>query len=207
VESGLRSLAAISSRQRLNTVPWTLALISIEPLFRNWTAKERELRGFCSRYPRHWLAHGRLAMLLYQVGRLNDGIEFHRKMIEIDPLIPGPYAFLASAMSSAGRIQEADALLRQAHDRWPAHPLLWITNYNHLLFGGRPQSAASFVVNPETLPSGMAQSRWTRDSDWRVLLSGRMSKQAFSTSCDWHWSSRSTCPTPLSFSRCLDGST
>jgi DNA-binding winged helix-turn-helix (wHTH) protein len=132
-----------------------LALACIPPYFRNWRRMEPELRRIRDRYPEHWLANGRLAILYYQVGRLLEGAELHRSVIARDPMIPGPYAFAATALSSAGQFQEADALLKDASDRWPANPFIWGAKYNHLLFSGRPASAAAMVLDPEARPSGM----------------------------------------------------
>jgi tetratricopeptide (TPR) repeat protein len=132
-----------------------LALICIQPFFRNWAKLEGDLRGLCDKFPEHWLAHGRLAMLLYQVGRLNDGISFHKEVIRIDPMIAGPYAFAAGAMSDAGRVQEADTILRHAAEQWPAHPLLWNVKFEHLLFSGRPLAAEAFLMDPDARPSGV----------------------------------------------------
>lgn len=153
----IRSAATQAMKYDPGNADARLALISLPPLFRNWARLEMELRGLCEDHPRHWLASGRLAMLLYQVGRLNDGIAFHQRMIAIDPMIAGPYAFAANAMSNAGRVQEAERLLRQAAERWPAHPLLWHVKFNHLLTQGRPQAAAAFLMDPDARPSGMEQ--------------------------------------------------
>ena len=105
--------------------------------------------------------NGRLAVLYYQVGRLLDGAKLHQHVISTEPLIPGPYAFAATALSSAGRVQEADALLEEGSDRWPANPFIWSAPYRHLLFRGRPASAAPLVMDPEARPSGLddAQAR------------------------------------------------
>jgi hypothetical protein len=104
--------------------------------------------------PDHWLANGRLAILYYQVGRLLDGAALHQGVIAKDSMIPGPYAFAATALSSAGQIQTADALLREAADRWPANPFIWYARFDHLLFSGRPGSAVALVMDPEARPSG-----------------------------------------------------
>jgi DNA-binding winged helix-turn-helix (wHTH) protein/tetratricopeptide (TPR) repeat protein len=135
-----------------------LALACVTPYFRNWTRMEPELRRIRDRYPEHWLANGRLAILYYQVGRLLDGAELHLGVIKRDPLIPGPYAFAARALAKAGRIQEADVLLEDAADRWPANPFIWGARYEHLLFSGRPASAAALVMDPEARPSGMSDA-------------------------------------------------
>lgn len=151
-----------------------LALAGIRPAFRNWGVVERGLRQAHGLDPDHWLASGRLALFFYQVARFDEGVALHRGVIVRDPLLAGPYAFAASALSNAGRPQDAEALLRSGHDRWPAHPLLWHAKYNYLLFNGRPGAAAAFVQDPDSLPSGFGpdqvQSRLTLA---RAVQSGR----------------------------------
>jgi DNA-binding winged helix-turn-helix (wHTH) protein/tetratricopeptide (TPR) repeat protein len=151
-----------------------LALIFMTPYFGNWTAKERQLRQITEVHPRHWLAHARLGVLLYQVGRLTDGIEQHRKAVEIEPTLPIAYYFMIRALSALGRAQEAEALINRARDRWPAHPALWIATFSHFLFSGRPKSAAAFVINPDTLPSGFGPAQ----VEWRVTLARAIDSQA-----------------------------
>ena len=151
----IRSAAARALELDPDNPDAQLALACIPPYFRNWARMEPELRRIRDRYPDHWLANGRLAILYYQVGRLLDGAALHRGVIARDPLIPGPYAFAATALSSAGQIQDADALLHHAADRWPANPFIWYARYDHLLFSGRPGSAAALVMDPEARPSGM----------------------------------------------------
>ena len=73
-------------------------------------------------------------------------------------MIPGPYAFAATALSRAGRIQDADALLKEAADRCPANPFLWYAKYDHLLFTGRAGSAAALLMDPEARPSGIGDA-------------------------------------------------
>ena len=150
----IRSAAARALELDPDNPDAQLALACIRPYFRNWAQMEPELLRIRERYPDHWLANGRLAILYYQVGRLLDGAALHQGVIAKDPMIPGPYAFAASALSSAGRIQDADALLREAADRWPANPFIWYARYDHLLFSGRPGSAVALVMDPEARPSG-----------------------------------------------------
>jgi hypothetical protein len=81
--------------------------------------------------------------------------ELHLAVIQRDPIIPGPYAFAATALSGLGRIQEADALLKEGSDRWPANPFIWNAKFNHLVFSGRPASAVALALDPEARPSRM----------------------------------------------------
>lgn len=154
----IRSAAARALTMDSENVDAQLALICIDPFYRNWARIEEQMRRLCERFPRHWLAHGRLAMLLYQVGRLDEGIKLHRKVIDIDPMIPLPYAAIAEELSARGRVQEAETVLREAQDRWPAHPLIWRAKYACLLFGGRAQAAAAFINDPDALPSRFGPS-------------------------------------------------
>lgn len=135
-----------------------LALACIPPYFRNWSQMEPKLVAIRDRYPDHWLANGRLAILYYQVGRLLDGAKLHLGVIERDPMIPGPYAFAATALSRLGRIQDADGLLKEAADRWPANPFIWYASFEHLLFTGRAGSAAALLMDPEARPSGLSDA-------------------------------------------------
>ncbi len=151
----IRSAAARAKELDPANVDADIAVTCITPYFRNWSAMERQLGAIQRRHPEHWLATGRLAILYYQVGRLTEGANLHRSVIARDSMIPGPYAFAAMALSNAGRIQEADGLLKEASDRWPANPLVWNARFNHLLFSGRPGSAIALMQDPEARPSGM----------------------------------------------------
>ena len=155
IPARIRSAAARALELDPENADAQLALACVMPFYRNWGRIEPKIRRIVDRHPDHWLANGRLAMLYYQVGRLLEGAELHWNVIEIDPMIPGPYAFAAGALSNAGKVHEADALLTEAADRWPANPLIWVARYNHLLFSGRPGSAAALIADPEARPSGM----------------------------------------------------
>jgi len=151
----IRSAAARSMALDGENADAEVALASITPVFRNWAKNEARLRALTLRFPNHWLGHGRLAAVLRQEGRLDEAILHQQRLIDIDPMVPPAYGFAALALSSAGRIQEADDMLKRALDRWPAHPMLWWVKYRHLLFTGRAQSAAAYVMDPESLPSGV----------------------------------------------------
>ena len=132
-----------------------LALILVKPSYRNWRGMEGDLRRFTGRFPNHWLGLGRLGTLLFDVGRFEDGISLHQTLQKIEPLLPVAQAYLANGLLSAGRLQEAEALLGAARERWPAHPSLWTMTYRLLLYSGRPQAAAAFAMQPDFRPDEM----------------------------------------------------
>lgn len=132
-----------------------LGLLFVTPAYRHWPEKERQLRQFIAAHPRHWLASGRLAVLLQQVGRLNECVKQGRQTLAIEPMLPAGYGFLIGAFDALGRIQEAEAAIDTALARWPGHPFLWRAAYSHLLFGGRAREAAAFAAAPARRPAGL----------------------------------------------------
>jgi len=132
-----------------------LALIIVEPYYRNWARQERGLRQLAGQAPDHWLLQAQLGLVLQDVGRFEEGIKHSQRVLEIDPFLPVGHGFLARALSISRRIQEAEAVLDRALERWPAHPLLWNGRFNMLMFSGRPASAAAFISDPESQPELM----------------------------------------------------
>lgn len=191
VPARIRSAAARANELDPRNVDAEIALACVTPYFRNWSSMEAKLSRIHERHPEHWLASGRLALLYYQVGRLTEGADLHRSVIAHDPMIPGPYAFAAMALSNAGWVQEADALLKKGSERWPANPFLWNARYSHLLFSGRAGSAAALVQDPEARPSGMgdadvepyltlaraAQTREPRDVQQAIDFATRIARE------------------------------
>jgi DNA-binding winged helix-turn-helix (wHTH) protein/tetratricopeptide (TPR) repeat protein len=131
------------------------ALALIRPYFRNWASMEAQLRQLGKRYPKHWLGNGRLGGLMCDVGRIEDGIQLNKRLMEIDPMLPVGEFYLITAMLNADRLQEAEARLDRAEERWPGHPSIWAARYRMLMFNGRPQAAQAFVMNPDLRPSSM----------------------------------------------------
>jgi DNA-binding winged helix-turn-helix (wHTH) protein len=170
-----------------------LALVSIPPTYRHWVSKESALRRLAERFPRHWLVQGRMAVLLYQVGRLNDGFEFHKKALAIDPMLPIAYATLAQAMASVG--------LRIPYS---GKSIMIICS-------------SAVALNPPQLSSwtrihcrlASAQRRSTRGSAWPVRSrpgNSPISRRASMTTDGWRRRTWPISPTPQRFSRCWAGS-
>ena len=151
-----------------------LALILLKPFFRNWAAMESELRRLNAQHPGHWMARGRLGALLYDVDRMNEGIEIHKQMKQSDPMLPVRDAFWANALLSAGRLDEAGAVLDHALEVWPAHPTLWTMRYKFLLFSDRPRAAGTYAQDPDSRPSGLD----AREIDLRLRLATAVETRA-----------------------------
>ena len=131
------------------------ALALVPPTYRNWASMESNLRRIVQRFPDHWLGPGRLAGLLFDVGRVEEAARTWAGMAKRGPLRPTGVSFLSNALLCAGQIDEADAVLDQAQARWPAHPTIWFAHFKFLLFSGRPKAAAAFVTDPDSRPTGV----------------------------------------------------
>jgi len=154
----IRSAAERALALDPDNVDAQLALILINRFYGNWAQMETAMRRLTIRYPTHWLAQGQFAMLLYEVGRWKEGIEYHRKALAIDPFLPVGHAALANALSAAGRLQEAEVVFEEGRRKWPKHPFLWITRYSHLIYTGRPAAALSFALDPDVRPTGLPEA-------------------------------------------------
>jgi DNA-binding winged helix-turn-helix (wHTH) protein/tetratricopeptide (TPR) repeat protein len=152
VPARLVSAARRALQLNPDNVDAKLALVLLKPFFRNWASAESGIRALNAEYPGHWFARGRLAVVLYDVGRLDEGVEIHRQMKQSDPTLPVRDAFWANALLSAGRIDEGAAVLDNALKVWPAHPTLWIMQYKFLLFSDRPRAAGAFARDPDSRP-------------------------------------------------------
>ena len=136
-----------------------LARIFATPFFGNWAAKEEALRQVVSRHPDHWLARGRLGVLMYEVGRQSEGIALHRQALEIEPMLPIAYYFLITNLSALGRAHEAEALIERGGKQWPAHPALWVATFDHYLTSGRHRAASALLADQERLPVGFSAAQ------------------------------------------------
>jgi DNA-binding winged helix-turn-helix (wHTH) protein/tetratricopeptide (TPR) repeat protein len=153
---GLPGLIESAARRALSLDPdnadAAVALVLIEPYFRNWERIERDLQRIEQRHPDHWFVQGQLGLIRHETGRWRDGLAHTERQLEIEPLIPIPHLMRARALWSLGRLQEAEATLDAAVARWPANFLPWNLKFGFLLFNGRPAAAAAFAMNPETRP-------------------------------------------------------
>jgi DNA-binding winged helix-turn-helix (wHTH) protein/tetratricopeptide (TPR) repeat protein len=155
VPGKLRSAARRALDLEPDNADAQLALILVRPMFKNWASMETQLRRFNQRHRNHWLGMGRLASLLFDVGRTEEGISIDKQVFDFDPMLPVGEAYLVNAMLNTDRLQEAEERLDRAEHRWPGHPSLWAVHYKLLMFNGRPQAASSFVMNPDLRPSDM----------------------------------------------------
>ena len=150
----IRSAARRTLELDSDNVDAQIAQIFITPHFRSWSVKEASLRNMIALHPDHWLAHSRLAVLMNEVGRQEEGIRLHRRALEIEPLLPFAYTSLIIHLSALGRVQEAEAIIEEAGRRWPRHPMLWLATFDHHIGTGQYEEASALVANSSRHPYG-----------------------------------------------------
>jgi DNA-binding winged helix-turn-helix (wHTH) protein len=121
--------------------------------FGDWTSLERACRSLMARFPDHRFPAAALGHVLADVGRWSEAITLQKGLLARDAEQPRVLTQLAVALWAAARLDEADALLDQAVRAFPGDPALWITKFNVLAFGGRPDAAVAFAEDEVARPS------------------------------------------------------
>jgi len=78
-------------------------------------------------------------------GRLDDALKWAGRALDEEPKSPLDLAGISCALSSAGRIDDGDALVKRAVELSPRLPgwIHWVTVYGHLLRGDETQALAA----------------------------------------------------------------
>ncbi len=159
-EANLAALVRSAARRALALDPGNAdaqaALVFVKPMYRNWSAFERDVGRLLVSHPDHWLLRMQLGLVLYQVGRWGEGIEHSRKVLEMDSFLPMTTTILGRALWSAGRLQEANSVIDAALARWPQYFMLWNMKYSLLAFSGQSDAAIAFVSNPDRPTFGVS---------------------------------------------------
>jgi DNA-binding winged helix-turn-helix (wHTH) protein len=157
VQAAARRALAISTAQ-----PDALAALAIlPPIFGDWLAAERRLRGVLAVAPGHRPTLDELAFLLVAVGRSRESAMLRLTFSPREPLHVGHQYRLIYAYWILGRIEDADRACERALQLWPKHPAVWFARLWVLAFTGRAERALAHVqevtARPD-LPDWMVQT-------------------------------------------------
>lgn len=114
----------------------TLALILVEPYWRNWGKVEREARAALVTMPEENVLRAKLGSILSHVGRFRDSVTELTRAVAQEPLVPTYQIFLSRALWGAGDLATARSLLDHAHARWPDNPGILVSRYTFLSLTG-----------------------------------------------------------------------
>ena len=152
------------------------ALRMLEPVYRNWPAAERGMRGTPGA-----TAHTALAVPRRRyAGKCRPGREaadFARRFDRQKWLIAGADRKVIISLWSAGDLAGADNALRLAVERWPQHPLIWRTRLAYLTYSGRLAEAERVLKDlPNAPPRSIPRSTARREKPSARYLDETRSK-------------------------------
>ena len=139
------------------------ALVSLEPTFGHWTAKDRALREALAR------ATPGSAPLIFQriqflanVGRLREAHALSGDVAATAPLLPWIQAARIELLSATGRPEEALRTAERAGELWPRDREVWFARFYAYLVNGRPELAQSLVAQRATWPTDSSEGELDR---------------------------------------------
>jgi tetratricopeptide (TPR) repeat protein len=134
-----------------------VALATARPTMGNWGTIETPLFGAVQQYARNEQLLFTLQGLLGSTGRMRDALVFADRLAVIAPPTP-VYIYMRSwNLWSAGRLEEADALLANASRLYPTHFAIWFSRFYILMFTGRAEAAVALAADTDSLPSGIPE--------------------------------------------------
>lgn len=129
-----------------------VAKASIYPEYQNWLTQEKDLRALVRRFPDHWYANARMGILLREVGRFEEALQFSARVVQIDRQLAPAWAGLIRTLTLAGRFHEADAAFDESTFRSSPHPAIWFNRYSTLIESQRFGEAGAFARDMRTMP-------------------------------------------------------
>ncbi|MGH6787970.1 MAG: winged helix-turn-helix domain-containing protein [Novosphingobium sp.] len=133
--------------------PDALTALALAKLrFGRWADNDRIMRGLVERVPNYWYAQAKMGIVLRETGRIGESLVHSKRVLELDPMLPVGWQFVARSQAMVGELQQADLTLDRAFHQWPAHGLLWMARFDILLESGRFGEAAAFARDPRSMP-------------------------------------------------------
>lgn len=145
------------------------ALVSLEPDFRNWLAKdEYQRRALASAPPQTPPLMYQRVQFLAGVGRTHEALAVVDQLAAASPLLPWIQAARAELLAADGRLDEAEQVADRATEIWPRERLTWFTRFYLAAYGARPDRALALAAD---------QKGWPRQTDRsEIALAVRVAK-------------------------------
>ena len=167
------------------------ALVSLEPTFGRWPAKEAALAAAIARARPDTgpLAFQRVQFLM-AVGRNREALPIVERLVRESPLVPWIQATYIDLLATVGRLEDADRAAEKAYGLWPRDRLVWFTRFDLVAFNGQPERALALAQDragwpKQTAPDEIAAAARTAQAlvsrnptDIEAALSARSLDQA-----------------------------
>ena len=115
--------------------------------YASYADHDRRTRSALARFPDHPLARRSRSAFLFETGRVRESVAVAAPLV--DATLPSPtMTSQAVKLWSAGRPDEAEALLDTLIARWPRHYSVWATRFQVLMFSGSIARAERMLATP-----------------------------------------------------------
>ena len=122
------------------------ALLSLQPTFGSWAAKDNALqRGLARARPGTAPLIFQRIQFLTATGRIDEALNLANEVDRTSPFIPWIQATRINLLAARGRFADAERAADRAGDVWPRQRLIWFTRFYLAAYGGRPDKALALA--------------------------------------------------------------
>ena len=122
------------------------ALLSLQPTFGTWAAKDIALqRGLARARPGTAPLIFQRIQFLTATGRIDEALTLANEVDRTSPFIPWIQATRINLLAARGQFGDAERAANRAGDVWPRQRLIWFTRFYLATYGGRPDKALALA--------------------------------------------------------------
>ncbi|MGL6044228.1 MAG: winged helix-turn-helix domain-containing protein [Sandaracinobacteroides sp.] len=122
------------------------ALLSLQPTFGTWAAKDIALqRGMARARPGTAPLIFQRIQFLTATGRIDEALTLANELDRTSPFIPWIQATRINLLAARGQFADAERAADRAGDVWPRQRLIWFTRFYLAAYGGRPDKALALA--------------------------------------------------------------
>jgi tetratricopeptide (TPR) repeat protein len=122
------------------------ALLSLQPTYGAWAAKDRALQiGLARARPGTAPLIFQRIQFLIATGRIEEALTLANQVDETSPFIPWIQASRINLLAARGHFAEAERAADRAGEVWPRQRLIWFTRFYLAAYGGRPDKALALA--------------------------------------------------------------
>lgn len=131
-----------------------LAMFELQGTTLDWFTREQRIRQVIALEPTHMFALLELITLTQSLGMNRESWNLNERALAIDPMSPDLLCRRALKHWIAGRVTDADNVIDQVRDRWPAYPFGWWVQFLILAMTGRVPAASAMLdrANSDWMP-------------------------------------------------------
>jgi DNA-binding winged helix-turn-helix (wHTH) protein/tetratricopeptide (TPR) repeat protein len=144
---------------------------TLGPMYRRWFDIEAACRPLLARFPDHGPLNRLYGILLWNVGRGAASLAHLRSTLATEPNWPQVQMRVMVALWSAGRLDEADAIMERAFAIWPRHYSIWFCRQRLLTYTGRGPAALAMLADRDGRPIAIPEWNFaTTEAETRAIM-------------------------------------